>query len=312
MEQLRATDLERRICDKQAVHISQGTLEQSARRTFIELWTAAKDSLNITITAGAGRRNSTMQSNFRQNLIDVSNSHHPDPELETMWCPIQRIWITSVSAAHLFTYHHGQQMMTSIFGVDAIGELFSTRNGILISEAAKERFDQGLFVLVPDIDSTSQHSVDIWNASDPKEYKIRVLNKDDPLMHRAFTIDGPKQKEKWIDLDGRRVAFRTNYRPRARYLYFHYCCSILRRSWNHNQHWDLLKNEIANNMWATPGLYTPYLRKAMLAAIAEELGHGLENAIMKGCKDPDSHIKDIDETALVCANDQIRITSHKP
>lgn len=306
MEQQRATELERRVCDRQAAALNQGTLEQSVRRTFIKLWTAAKDGLNITVTAGAGRRNSRMQSNFRQNLIDVSKSHHPDPELDTMWCPIRRIWTYDVRAAHLFAYHHGQEMMTSIFGVDAIGELFSTRNGIIMSAPAEERFDKGLFVLVPDVDSTSQHSVDIWNASTPKEYKIRVLNKDDPLMQRAFTIDGPKQKEKWIDLDGRRVAFRSDHRPRARYLYFHYCCSVLRRSWNHNQHWDHLRNEIKNNLWATPG---PYLRKAMLAAIAEELGHGLENAIMQGCKDPDSPMKDIDETALVCVNDQIRVTS---
>ena len=30
----------------------------------------------------------------------------------------------------------------------------------------------------------------------------------------------------WRDLDGQKVGFRSNHRPRARYLYFHYCCTI--------------------------------------------------------------------------------------
>jgi len=269
------------------------------------LWTAAKNGLNITVPTGAGRRNPSDQSSFRHNLICVSNAKHSDLyKWEFLWCPITRTWSTEAKAAHLFAYHHGQDMMTYIFGVEAIGELFSVKNGILMSTRAEERFDKGLFVIVPDVnDPASQHDIDKWNASEPKEYKIRVLDKDSQLMKAPVQAHRP---ENWIDLDGQRVEFRNDHRPRSRYLYFHYCVSILRRSWNQNKRWELLKMEVASNMWATPGRY---LRKAMLAAIAEEIGHDMEKALMKGCKDPETRVDKVDETALVCANDQIRITS---
>jgi hypothetical protein len=35
----------------------------------------------------------------------------------------------------------------------------------------------------------------------------------------------------------------------------------------------------------------------------------MEKALMKGCEDLETAIEKVDETALVCTNDQIRITS---
>jgi hypothetical protein len=52
-----------------------------------------------------------------------------------------------------------------------------------------------------------------------------------------------------------------------------------------------------------------YLRKAILAAIAEEIGHNMEKAPMKGCEDLGAWVEKVDKTALVCANNQIWITS---
>lgn len=52
-----------------------------------------------------------------------------------------------------------------------------------------------------------------------------------------------------------------------------------------------------------------YLRKAILAAIAEEIGHNMEKALMKGCEDLGAWVEKVDKTALVCANNQIWITS---
>lgn len=37
-----------------------------------------------------------------------------------------------------------------------------------------EAFDKGNCVIMPDLDeSSSQYDIDIWNTSNPKEYKIR-------------------------------------------------------------------------------------------------------------------------------------------
>jgi hypothetical protein len=114
-----------------------------------------------------------------------------------------------------------------------------------MSKDAEERFDKGLFVIVPTVDDpVSQHDIDAWSASEPKEYKIRLLDKECPLMKRFLE----HRPEKWINVDGKLVEFRNDHRPRARYIYFHYCVSILRRPWNHNNDWEVLKKGVANDM----------------------------------------------------------------
>jgi hypothetical protein len=45
-------------------------------------------------------------------------------------------------------------MMSAIFGEDANNELFSVNNGMIMSDMAEERFDQGYFVIVPDVSDT--------------------------------------------------------------------------------------------------------------------------------------------------------------
>jgi HNH endonuclease len=224
-----------------------------------------------------------------------------------MWCPITGSWVPKsfTKAAHIFAYHHGQDMMAAIFGDEAIGELFSPKNGILMSQDAEERFDKGLFVIVPDInDSSSQIETNRWNNSNPREYKIRVLNPESAQMTKLIGFD-PSPRRRWNDLDGQRLQFRSDYRPRARYLYFHYCTSILRRSWNQNQHWDLLKKELGQKVWATRGRY---LSKSQLLGFVEELGHEVGPSLLRGAKDPESNVE-ADETALAAANDQIRVTA---
>jgi hypothetical protein len=109
----------------------------------------------------------------------------------------------------------------------------------------------------------------------------------------------------WNDLDGQPVAFRSNQRPRARYLYFYYVVSVLGRSWNENKHWDLFKKELGKKVWATPGRY---LKKNMLLGFASEVGHDVMEAFMNGCADPSTDVQEVDVRALVAANDQIRLT----
>ncbi|KAM0796661.1 hypothetical protein BDR22DRAFT_892983 [Usnea florida] len=56
---------------------------------------------------------------------------------------------------------------------------YQTQNpsGILWSNAAEKRFEKGHFVVVPDVpDQPTEQQLDTWEASDPKEYKIKVLN----------------------------------------------------------------------------------------------------------------------------------------
>lgn len=75
--------------------------------------------------------------------------------------------------------------MSSIFGDEAQGELFSARNGMLLYTKAEQRFDMGYFALVPDVDPDSPASIDNWNNSAIKEYKIKVFDSTHPSMKES-------------------------------------------------------------------------------------------------------------------------------
>ncbi|PTU23482.1 hypothetical protein P175DRAFT_0556127 [Aspergillus ochraceoroseus IBT 24754] len=139
--------------------------------------------------------------------------------------------------------------MDAIFGKTRTPELFSARNGLLISQQhLEEIFDCGKIVIVSDLPER------------PETSQLLKFLTDLPLRYG--------------DLDNRRLHFRTQYRPAARYLYFHYCLQILRRAWQENaskKTAPYLKDEKGKPFWGTPGMYFP---KNMLLALVEELGHG--------------------------------------
>jgi hypothetical protein len=86
-------------------------------------------------------------------------------------------------------------------------------------------------------------------------------------------------------LDGAKVEFRNNYRPRARYLYFHFCVQILRLTWGYRRKdAEILKKELGRVFWGTPGRYLP---KNMLQAFVNELGPECE-ALLEGAMEDEA------------------------
>ena len=153
-------------------------------------------------------------------------------------------------------------------------------------------------MIVPDIvDQPTQQDVNTWEASDPREYKIRVLNPDHDLMKRL--ISGTDKI--WADLDNERMKFKTNFRPRARYLYFAYCAAMLRRSIM-GKHFEVSRAELRKKFWYTPGRY---MRESMLLGFVEEMGHDYEHLLEGAIKEEDA-VPDI--TAIAAANTHIQET----
>ena len=120
--------------------------------------------------------------------------------------------------------------MDQLFGRDDNDreELFEPENGLMMLADAEKRIENGWMVLVPDVpaDATTAQ-LDTWSKVKVKEYKLRVLCPENANMKQYIDhISG----RVWNDLDGQRVQFRSDHRPRARYLYWQFAVALLRKA----------------------------------------------------------------------------------
>lgn len=189
----------------------------------MKLFTTSKLGLGILHT-GAGKRSPDEQTLFRTSMIREYGAQRPG--YDHLWCPVLGDWRDnrSVVAAHLFGYMHGQATMDAIFGKRKQPELFSPRNGILVSFFIEDYLDSGKLVIVPDLEDRPKLTDLIGSLKSPvRNLKMRVLDPNWNKMDTQITRDLPL---KYKDLDNRRLIFKTDFRPAARYLYFHY---VIRR-----------------------------------------------------------------------------------
>lgn len=153
-------------------------------------------------------------------------------------------------------------------------------------------------MVVPDVpDQPTEQQLDTWEASDPKEYKIRVLSPTHPSM--KFVLYG--RDLTWAGLDNARLQFKTSFRPGARYLYFTYCIAMLRRSFG-GKHLEVSRAELGKRFWGTPG---KYVLEGMLLGFVEAMGHKYEHLLDGAIKEDEAVV---DATAVVVANQWIKRT----
>ena len=298
--QEQSLELDTKLYQAQAEKMRSQEEKSSFRRAFVDLCIGAETGLGIKNSRG--QRDNSLQSNFVAELMTELDSRHPDPRSTAIWCPATgSYWPKhATTAGHIFPSKCGETTMAAIFGPLEGGqsELFRAQNGMLWSTEAEERFEGGHFVIVPDIaDQPTQQDVDTWEASDPREYKIRVLNPDHHLM-KCLVLDTGRI---WADLDNERVHFKTNFRPRARYLYFAYCAAMLRRSFA-GKNLETSRAELRKKFWGTPGRY---MREGMLLGFVEQMERDYEHLLEGAIKEEDA-VADI--TAIAAANTHIQET----
>ena len=313
-EEERCHSLESEIFKKQAsrLEVNLGDEAKNRRGFFMALWTTSTKGLGITGTeTGRGNRSRSIQKDFRNNLIEACKSRHPSSWSEELWCPVLGHFFPddeTMHAAHIFPWADGQSAMDEIFGREAkdVEELSGIQNGLMLSRYAEKRLEDGDIVLVPDVaENASADEIDKWSSSEPKEYKIRVTNPTAKGMNRWHPGVIPPRKT-WNELDGKRVQFSSDHRPRARYLYWHYCKLILRQAWTDKgiNAEKVLMKERGKQFWGTKG---PYMKRRMLLAFVEQLGHDhealMENALVETKED---EISESDPSALLLASKEIR------
>lgn len=98
------------------------------------------------------KRKSQKQTQFRK---DLKTQYGAELEDESIFCPIMGYTNTSnIIAAHIFPFVLGTTIMSVLFGEDSAAEMFSPRNGLLLSAAIEEQFDKHRIVIVPAKDAT--------------------------------------------------------------------------------------------------------------------------------------------------------------
>ncbi|KAL8661211.1 MAG: hypothetical protein Q9202_005813 [Teloschistes flavicans] len=287
-EEKSSLELKNRLLEQQLVGMGfHGTNESQQHRQWImELISAQpinKGGCGVGKEVGQGQRDSEKQSEFRDNLIKACDSKNKDERADELWCPIIGLDVIpqNCHAAHIFPYASGGQLaMDEIFGrPDGKDELMSIENGLIMSCEAEKRLANGWMVLIPDLPETaSTEQLDAWAVSEPKAYKIRVLDSKPKEMTMFLPVGcalhQPSGRRRcWWELDNQSVQFSSRHRPRARYLYWQFAVALLRQAYQ-SRHPEA--NPVAAEFgkrfcWGTGG---QWIRRKYLLGFGEVLGYG--------------------------------------
>ncbi|KAL9584794.1 MAG: hypothetical protein Q9212_001896 [Teloschistes hypoglaucus] len=160
---------------------------------------------------------------------------------------------------------------------------------------AEKRIANGWMVLIPNLSETAtDKELDHWAITEPKEYKIRIPDRDAEEM-----------KERW-GLDGQKVDFRNNHRPRARYLYWQFAVALLRKAYR-GKHTEVnpITSEFGKGLWGTAG---PWIKKKYLLGFVENLGHNLQwENLLQAAVDDEVEDCEADPAGVLQANKQLEL-----
>lgn len=279
--------------------------KRSLRETFMRLFTTS--SIGLGISTGTGKRDGGFQADFRSQLLNDYASL--DETGDWAWCPILHKYLPhrNVTASHIFPHKHGQAAMDAIFGQIRPSELFSSRNGLIISDQIEEHFDAGVITIVPDLpDRPSLATLFGWMDSKVRDFKVRIIDTEWAKLDRGITDPSGL---KWRELDNRKLQFLNSQRPAARYLYFHYCLQVLRRAWKAGPGQKAvfpLTDELGKPVWATPGRY---IGKKMILAFIEELGHEHKELLVGASPSRRGNRNDLIDTAAAQITNEADVDS---
>ncbi|GAB1200486.1 hypothetical protein APSETT444_009859 [Aspergillus pseudonomiae] len=245
-EQMRAQQVRMTSYQKQALTLTRK--RGSLRESFMNLFTSSR--MGLGIATGMGPRDSSVQSNFRRNLLA---DYESVGENGLVWCPIIQDWFHSdfMTASHLFSYRHGQATMDVIFGKVRPAELFSSRNGLIMCSIIERYFDAGVMVIVPNVPERPTNSMlSNWIRQEIREYKFRIIDSSwdqlDRVLRRAWKV-GP----------GQRAAF-------------------------------YLTDELGKPFWGTPGRYiAKNMLRALVEELGHEFEHLMGGATLMSRGDDD-------------------------
>ncbi|KAL9599169.1 MAG: hypothetical protein Q9219_004036 [cf. Caloplaca sp. 3 TL-2023] len=297
------------------------TQDEEHRQWIMELITSLPREKGGIGAAGnvGGARDAEDQKAFRKALIKVCQSEDSTKNSTRLWCPILGANQDGkhVVAAHIFPYAAGQLSMDKLFGrPDGEAELMAPANGLMMCSDAEKRFDMGWMALVPDLPTNATKEQEKgWAEASVRGYKIRVLNARVKQMTELLPVGSPLDPQSgrdrsWWELDGQRVAFSSDHRPRARYLYWAFAVALMRYAYQskHSEHQPLTA-EFGKRFWGTGG---PWIRRKYLRGFAEYLGHDFKwDNLMEAAMDPEDTDDEVDPAGVIMADKELERTRVK-
>ncbi|XDG05367.1 hypothetical protein ABKA04_004982 [Annulohypoxylon sp. FPYF3050] len=293
-EWLRSTDIgfelsrKRRAIDLKLLVARSQIARLAKQHLILESW--------ICLFFGAashGLRDNQEQSRMRAEMMD--KYHAENREEGSVWEPVCGTWLRSewVHATRLYpskSIAHAD----IIFGKGAQDEIMTAMNGLFLCPDIEEILELGYIAIVPDVrletDSkedpttnleTRRKSVKDWESTDPKEYKVVILDRNGlesrirvmlkyPQVYNIKSVD---------DLDGRRLKFLTDFRPSARYMWWAFLNSVVNSSYRNKARRGIgvdKEVELANSYWGTRGRY---VKRNQLLGFMEHLGQDIEGIL---------------------------------
>ncbi|KAL3600080.1 hypothetical protein FPOAC2_04311 [Fusarium poae] len=248
----------------------------------------------------------TLQDAFEAQMAETYCKDPPNQG--DLWDPILYVWRSPdsglVKATHLFPRRQAR-FMNSIFGSGAIDDLFAPCNGLFLYPAIEEALHSGYLSIVPDVelddmepwwdksDVPPSMTIPEWEKREVKNYKVIVLDKRSPGIRQLFANYKDDIAHDWWYLDGRKLLFRSDHRPRELYIWWTYLNTILHADWRIEDCCDMGKGEFhkvfrrATQYWKP---YGNYAKKSQIMGFIQKISNdSVEDFLCKGfVKDDDT------------------------
>ena len=242
---------------------ARSRIVEAAKTTNFPSIRASYLELMLTLLTKTSRNH---QSAFVKEL-ESKYGHQKFGKAKHVWSPVIGDWVArgDVKAAHLFPLSLGQKSMNFIFGPEAQDEMNRAPNGLFLQSSIEQAFDQHQLIIVP-----------CGEENRPQEWKFLILDKGG-LSNTKLHILGAQST--FANLHERKLIFQpgNDFRPRARYLYFHYVMAMLKLGRRNKDgraqisaHMSELTTPVLTKVWATQGRY---LRQNMIRAFIEGIAH---------------------------------------
>ncbi|KAF4419181.1 hypothetical protein FACUT_11561 [Fusarium acutatum] len=237
------------------------------------------------------KRYVSMDSQYWDRYIEVARLRQEQAQLES------QLGLRKSSSSDDMSCWKQGAWMNEIFGAGAREELFAPENGLFLHVTIEKALEKGKIAIVPDIDMEPanpmmpnedlrerQDRMKHWEQQEIKDYKVIVILKNHKDVTKSVFNPEHYGIENLASLDGRKLVFLTDFRPRA--------------PWNNDVNYQHEEVRKCTRYWGTR---SRYVKRNQLLGFVEEMGHDVESILDDGGESEheyDDHEQGSDEPGL--------------